>query len=70
MPSTTFDNTSLGIRPRLGLMPMLKDSFRTTDCSENVNRLLAQLTHNVRRWTNSSQRHRWVATALLTNSSP
>ena len=26
---------------------------------------LEQLTHNVRRWTNSSQRHRWVATALL-----
>ena len=50
---------------RLGLMPMLKDSFRTTNCIENVNRLLAQLTHNVRRWTNSSQRHRWVATALL-----
>ena len=52
---------------RLGLMPMpmLKDSFRTTNCIENVNRVLAQLTHNVRRWTNSSQRHRWVATALL-----
>ena len=50
---------------RLGLMPMLKDSFRTTNCIENVNRLLEQLTHNVRRWTNSSQRHRWVATALL-----
>ena len=52
---------------RLGLMPMLKDSFRTTNCIENVNSLLglAQLTHNVRRWTNSSQRHRWVATALL-----
>ena len=50
---------------RLGLMPMLKDSFRTTNGIENVNRLLAQLTHNVRRWTNSSQRHRWVATALL-----
>ena len=44
---------------------MLKDSFRTTNCIENVNRLLAQLIHNVRRWTNSSQRHRWVATALL-----
>ena len=41
---------------RLGLMPMLKDSFRTTNGIENVNRLLAQLTHNVRRWTNSSQR--------------
>ena len=50
---------------RLGLMPMLKDSFRTTNCIENVNSLLAQLTRNVRRWTNSSQRHRWVATALL-----
>ena len=50
---------------RLGLMPMLKNSFRTTNCIENVNSLLAQLTHNVRRWTNSSQRHRWVATALL-----
>ena len=50
---------------RLGLTPMLKDSFRTTNCIENVNSLLAQLTHNVRRWTNSSQRHRWVATARL-----
>ena len=50
---------------RLGLTPMLKDSFRTTNCIENVNSLLEQLTHNVRRWTNSLQRHRWVATALL-----
>lgn len=49
---------------RLGLMPMLK-SFRTTNCIENVNSLLEQLTRNVRRWTNSSQRHRWVAAALL-----
>ncbi len=36
-----------------------------TNCIENVNSLIGQLTHNVRRWTNSSQRHRWVATALL-----
>ncbi len=50
---------------RLGLMPLLKKSFRTTNCIENVNSLLGQLTHNVRHWTNSSQRHRWVATALL-----
>jgi transposase-like protein len=50
---------------RLGLMPMLMKSFRTTNCIENVNSLIEQLTHNVRRWTNSSQRHRWVATALL-----
>ena len=50
---------------RLGLIPMLKNSFRTTNCIENVNSLLEQLTHNVRRWTNSSQCHRWVATARL-----
>ncbi len=50
---------------RLGLMSTLSQSFRTTNCIENVNSLLQQLTHNVRRWTNSSQRHRWVATALL-----
>jgi len=49
---------------RLGLMPMLK-AFRTTNCIENVNSLLGQLTRNVRRWSNSSQRHRWVAAALL-----
>ena len=51
--------------PRLGRMSMLGRSFRTTNCIENVNSLLQQLTHNVRRWTNSAQRHRWVATALL-----
>jgi putative transposase len=50
---------------RLGMMPTLSQSFRTTNCIENVNSLLQQLTHNVRHWTNSSQRHRWVATALL-----
>ncbi len=50
---------------RLGMMSTLGQSFRTTNCIENVNSLLQQLTHNVRRWTNSSQRHRWVATALL-----
>ncbi len=50
---------------RLDLMSTLGTSFRTTNCIENVNSLLQQLTHNVRRWTNSSQRHRWVATALL-----
>ncbi len=27
---------------------MLKDSFRTPNCIENVNSLIAQLTHNVR----------------------
>ena len=49
---------------RLGLTPMLKDSFRTTNCIENVNSLLEQLTQQ-RATLDSSQRHRWVATALL-----
>jgi len=50
---------------RLGLMSMLGRSFRTTNCIDNVNSLLQQLTHNVRHWKNSAQRYRWVATALL-----
>ena len=50
---------------RLGLMPQLKQSFRTTNCIESLNSMVAQLTRNVKRWTNSNQRTRWLATALL-----
>ncbi len=50
---------------RLGLMPRLKQSFRTTNCIESLNSMVAQLTKNVKRWTNSNQRRRWLATALL-----
>ncbi len=50
---------------RLGLMPQLKQSFRTTNCIESLNSMVAQLTRNVKRWTNSHQRARWLATALL-----
>jgi len=50
---------------RLGLMPELKLSFRTTNCIESLNSMVAQLTHNVKRWKNSNQRYRWLATALL-----
>ncbi len=50
---------------RLGLMPHLKQSFRTTNCIESVNAMVAQLTRNVKRWTNSNQRRRWLATALM-----
>ena len=50
---------------RLGLMPQLKQSFRTTNCIESLNSMVAQLTRNVKRWTNSNQRLRWLATALL-----
>ncbi len=50
---------------RLGLMPQLKQSFRTTNCIESVNAMVAQRTRNVKRWNNSDQRYRWLATALL-----
>ena len=50
---------------RLGLMPDLKQSFRTTNCIESLNSMVAQITRNVKRWTNSNQRTRWLATALL-----
>jgi len=40
-------------------------SFSTTNCIENVNSLLGSTTRNVKRWTNSTQRHRWVAAGLL-----
>ena len=50
---------------RLGLMPHLKQSFRTTNCIESINSMVAQITRNVKRWTNSHQRRRWLACALL-----
>jgi len=39
--------------------------FGTTNCIENLNSLLGRTTRNVKRWTNSPQRHRWVAAGLL-----
>ena len=50
---------------RLGLMPQLKQSFRTTNCIESLNAMVAQRTRNVKRWNNSDQRYRWLAAAPL-----
>lgn len=50
---------------RLGLFDKLGTSFKTTNCIENVNKLLATQTDRVDRWQNSNQRQRWVATAML-----
>ena len=50
---------------RLGLMPYLKMSFRTTNCIESLNSQVGQLTRNVKVWKTSAQRYRWLATALL-----
>lgn len=50
---------------KLGLFTKLGESFKTTNCIENVNRLLGTHTDRVDRWQNSNQRQRWVATAML-----
>lgn len=50
---------------RLGMFRKLGRSFKTTNCIENVNKQLGVYTDRVCRWTNSDQRQRWVASALL-----
>jgi putative transposase len=50
---------------KLGIFEKLGESFKTTNCIENVNKQLATHTDRVDRWHNSDQRQRWVASALL-----
>jgi transposase-like protein len=50
---------------RLGLFGLLGRSFKTTNCIENMNSLVGQRTDKVDRWRNASQKHRWLAAALL-----
>ena len=50
---------------RLGLYGVLGRSFKTTNCLESVNALVEENCAKVDHWKNSSQRHRWLATALL-----
>lgn len=50
---------------RLGLFQELGRSFKTTNCIENLNSLVAQRTDKVDYWKNADQKHRWLATALL-----
>lgn len=50
---------------RLGLFKELGRSFKTTNCLENLNALVAQRTDKVDCWRNSDQKQRWLATTLL-----
>jgi transposase-like protein len=50
---------------RLGLFPQLGISLKTTNCIESLMSLVDEYTGKVDYWKNSSQKHRWVATALL-----
>ena len=50
---------------RLGVPAPLRDSLRTTNIIESVNSLIAHHTRNVKRWSNTDQRHRWAAAACI-----
>ena len=50
---------------RLGLYGVLGRSLKTTNSLESVNALVEERCAKVDHWQNSSQRHRWLATALL-----
>lgn len=50
---------------RLGVFAKLGRSFKTTNCLENVNGLVAERCGKVDNWKNSNQRHRWLAAALI-----
>ncbi len=50
---------------RLSVFPLLGLSFKTTNCVESINALVEERCAKVDHWTNSNQRQRWLATALL-----
>ncbi len=50
---------------KLGLFVKLGESFKTTNCIENINRQLGRITDRVSRWQNSNQRQRWISTAMM-----
>jgi transposase-like protein len=50
---------------RLGLVKELGRSFKTTNCIENLQSLVADRTDKVDYWKNSEQKQRWLATTLL-----
>lgn len=50
---------------RLGLFPQLSISLKTTNCIESLMARVDEYTGKVDYWRNSSQKHRWIASALL-----
>ena len=50
---------------RLGVAAVLGRSFKTTNCLESVNALVEERCAKVDHRSNSSQRQRWLATALV-----
>ena len=50
---------------KLGLSEQFSGSFSTTNCIESVNSQIKKYTGRVTHWSNSDQRYRWTAAALL-----
>ena len=50
---------------RRGVVKELGRSFKTTNCIENLQFLVAERTDKVDYWKNSEQKQRWLATTLL-----
>ena len=50
---------------RLGVYGVLGRSLKTTNCLESVNALVEERCAKVDHWKNSSQRQRWLTTALI-----
>lgn len=50
---------------KLGINKSFRASFGTTNCIESLNSQIAKYTRNVKRWTNSEQRYRWVISACI-----
>ena len=50
---------------RLGVFPLLGISLKTTNCLESIFSQVESRTRRVSHWKNSSQKQRWLATALL-----
>lgn len=50
---------------RLGVFELLGRSLKTTNCLESINSLVEDRCGKVDCWKNSSQKHRWLASALM-----
>jgi len=49
----------------LGLIEDFRRSFATTNCIENLNSQIEKYLRKVKHWKTSTQKYRWVASALL-----
>lgn len=50
---------------KLGVFALLSISLKTTNCIESVNSMAEQRCGKIDNWKNASQKHRWLAAALL-----